>query len=182
MPFTFYQTDIPGLRYLVPRLFSDDRGSFMETYKESDFIEAGIPERFVQDNYSRSYKGAMRGLHFQRPPHAQAKLVRCARGRLWDVVVDLRRDSPTYKRWHGVELSEENRVMFFIPAGFAHGFVALEDGTELQYKCSAEYDARSDGGVRWDDPDLAIDWPIKDVIVSPKDAALPYLKDIQNPF
>ena len=182
MPFDFYTTDLPGLLYCIPALFSDDRGSFMETYKESDFIEAGIPERFVQDNYSRSNEGALRGLHFQRPPHAQAKLVRCARGRLWDVVVDLRRDSPTYKRWHGVELSEENRVMFFIPAGFAPGFVALEDGTELQYKCSAEYNAQSDGGVRWDDPDLAIDWPIKDVIVSPKDAALPYIKDIQNPF
>ncbi len=182
MPFNNEKTTLQGLLILTPRLFPDDRGFFMETYKESDFIEAGISERFVQDNHSRSSKGTLRGLHFQRPPFAQAKLVRCTRGRLWDVAVDLRPSSPTYKQWHGVELSEENRVMFFIPAGFAHGFVALEDGTELQYKCSAEYNARSDGGVRWDDPELAIDWPIKEVLVSPKDAALPYLKDIQNPF
>lgn len=182
MPFDFKKTTIQDLCVITPHLFPDDRGFFMETYKESDFIEAGISERFVQDNHSRSSKSTLRGLHFQRPPFAQAKLVRCTRGRLWDVAVDLRPSSPTYKQWHGVELSEENRVMFFIPAGFAHGFVALEDGAELQYKCSAEYNAQSDGGVRWDDPDLAIDWPIKDVLVSPKDAALPYLKDIQNPF
>lgn len=182
MPFVFEQTSIDGLLIITSRLFPDDRGFFMETYKESDFIKAGINERFVQDNHSRSSKGTLRGLHFQRPPFAQAKLVRCTRGRLWDVAIDLRPSSPTYKQWHGVELSEENRVMFFIPAGFAHGFVALEDGTELQYKCSAEYNAQSDGGVRWDDPELAIDWPIKDVLVSLKDAALPYLKDIQNPF
>lgn len=182
MPFEISRLPIPGLSILTPRLFPDDRGFFMETYKESDFVKAGIAERFVQDNHSRSSKGTLRGLHFQRPPYAQAKLVCCTRGRLWDVAVDLRKDSPTFKQWHGVELSEENRVMFFIPAGFAHGFVALEDGTELQYKCSAEYNAQSDGGVRWDDPDLAIDWPIKDVLVSPKDAALPYLKDLQNPF
>ena len=104
--------------------------------------------------------------------------MRATRGRLWDVAIDLRLGSATYGRWHGVELSEENHLMFYIPAGFAHGFVALEDGTELQYKCSAEYNAASDGGVRWDDPDLAIEWPIKDVLVSPKDAALPYLKEL----
>lgn len=182
MPFSITSSSITGLCVITPRLFPDDRGFFMETYKESDFIKAGINERFVQDNHSRSSKGTLRGLHFQRPPFAQAKLVRCTRGRLWDVAVDLRPSSPTYKQWHGVELSEENRVMFFIPAGFAHGFVALEDGTELQYKCSAEYNAQSDGGVRWDDPELAIAWPITDVLVSAKDAALPYLKDIANPF
>ncbi len=182
MPFVFTNTKIQGLSIITPRLFPDERGFFMETYKESDFIKADINENFVQDNHSRSSKRTLRGLHFQRPPYAQAKLVRCTRGRLWDVAIDLRPSSPTYKQWHGVELSEENRVMFFIPAGFAHGFVALEDGTELQYKCSAEYNAESDGGVRWDDPELAIAWPIKDVLVSPKDAALPYLRDIQNPF
>jgi len=182
MPFVFEQIKIDSFLIITPRLFPDDRGFFMETYKESDFIKAGISERFVQDNHSRSSKGTLRGLHFQRPPYAQAKLVRCTRGRLWDVAVDLRPSSPTYKQWHGVELSEENHVMFFIPAGFAHGFVALEDGTELQYKCSAEYNAQSDGGVRWDDPELAIAWPITDVLVSAKDAALPYLKDIANPF
>lgn len=182
MPCTFIRQELDGLVIVSPRIFPDDRGFFMETYKESEFGLNGIDVAFAQDNHSRSSKGTLRGLHFQRPPYAQAKLVRCTRGRLWDVAVDLRQSSPNYKHWHGVELSEENRVMFFIPAGFAHGFVALEDGTEIQYKCSAEYNAQSDGGIRWDDPDLAIDWPIKDVLVSAKDAALPHLKDIQNPF
>jgi len=178
MPFSFSETELPGLVIVTPRVFPDDRGFFIETYKESDFRKAGIAERFVQDNHSRSSKGTLRGLHFQRSPYAQGKLVRASRGRLWDVAVDLRPDSPTYRRWLGVELSEDNRVMFYIPAGFAHGFVALEDGTELQYKCTAEYDAASDGGVRWDDPELAIRWPITDVLVSAKDAALPYLKEL----
>jgi dTDP-4-dehydrorhamnose 3,5-epimerase len=182
MPFIFSNMPIEGLVVVAPRLFPDDRGFFMETFKESDFLKAGINARFVQDNHSRSSKGTLRGLHFQKPPHAQAKLVRCIRGRLWDVAVDLRSGSPTYKKWHGVELSEESRAMFFIPAGFAHGFVALEDGTELQYKCSAEYNSQSDGGIRWDDPDLGVEWPLKDVLVSSKDAGLPRFKDINPPF
>jgi len=178
MPFTFSDTSIQGLIVITPRLFADDRGFFIETYKESDFIKAGINERFVQDNHSRSSKSTLRGLHFQRNPHAQGKLVRATRGRLWDVAVDLRPGSTTFKQWHGVELSEENRIMFYIPAGFAHGFVALEDDTELQYKCTAEYNQASGGGGRWDDPELAINWPATDVLVSAKDAALPYLKEL----
>lgn len=179
MPFTFSQTHIDGLVVVTPRVFPDERGFFMEAYKESDFAKAGIPERFVQDNHSRSSKGTLRGLHFQKAPHAQGKLVRVSRGSAWDVAVDLRSGSPTYGTWLGIVLSEQNRSMFYIPAGFAHGFVALEDDTELQYKCTAEYNAQSDGGIRWDDPELAIEWPLDEILVSPKDAGLPYLKDIQ---
>ncbi len=178
MPFTFTETELEGLLVITPRVFEDERGYFMETYKESDFQKAGIRERFVQDNHSRSSRGTLRGLHFQRAPHAQAKLVRVTRGSLWDVAVDLRPVSKTYGRWVGTEISETNRKMIFIPVGFAHGFVALEDGTELQYKCSAEYNAQADGGVRWDDPELAIEWPLRDVLVSVKDAALPPLKEL----
>jgi len=178
MPFGFSATSIEGLMVVTPRVYSDERGFFIETYKESDFLKAGITGRFVQDNHSRSSRGTLRGLHFQRAPHAQGKLVRVTRGRLWDVAVDLRPGSPTYGKWHGIELSADNRTMFYIPAGFAHGFVALEDCTELQYKCTAEYNAASDGGVRWDDPELAIAWPVTDVLVSAKDAALPYLKEL----
>jgi len=178
VPFAFAATPIKGLLVVTPRVFPDERGFFIETFKESDFRKAGIDERFVQDNHSRSSRGTLRGLHFQRAPYAQGKLVRATRGRLWDVAVDLRPGSPTFKQWHGVELSEENRIMFYIPAGFAHGFVALEDNTELQYKCTSEYNQASDGGVRWDDPELAIAWPVADVLVSAKDAALPYLKEL----
>lgn len=178
MPFTFEQTPIDGLLIIRPRMFPDDRGFFMESYKASDFAAAGIHEDFVQDNHSRSSRGVLRGLHFQRAPHAQAKLVRVTSGLVWDVAVDLREGSATYGRWFGLELSAENRAMLFLPRGFAHGFVSLADGTELLYKCGTEYHKESDGGVRWDDPDLAIVWPVDDVHLSAKDAALPWLKDL----
>lgn len=178
MPFTFEQTPIDGLLIIRPRMFPDDRGFFMESFKASDFAAAGIHEVFVQDNHSRSSRGVLRGLHFQRAPHAQAKLVRVTSGLVWDVAVDLREGSATYGRWFGLELSAENRTMLFLPRGFAHGFVSLADGTELLYKCGTEYHKESDGGVRWDDPELAIVWPIDDVHLSDKDAALPRLKDL----
>ena len=178
MPFTFTDGEISGLIIVEPRVFPDDRGFFFESYKQSDFVESGITGPFVQDNHSRSSKGVLRGLHFQHAPHAQGKLVRVTRGRLWDVAVDIRKGSPTFGKWQAVELTEENRLMFYIAPGFAHGFVALEDGTELQYKCTAEYNSRADAGIRWDDPDIGIDWPITDVLVSPKDAKLPFLKDL----
>ncbi len=178
MPFTFTDGDIPGLIIVEPRVFPDDRGFFMESHKQSDFTAAGIPGPFVQDNHSSSSRGVLRGLHFQTEPHAQGKLVRVTRGKLWDVAVDIRNGSPTFGKWQGIELSEANRRMFYIPPGFAHGFVALEDGTELQYKCTAEYNAQADGGIRWDDSEIAIEWPLKDVLVSAKDAELPYLKDL----
>lgn len=178
MPFNFKPGALPGLVIIEPRLFPDERGFFLESYKESEFARAGITACFVQDNHSRSSRGVLRGLHFQRSPHAQAKLVRVTRGVAWDVAVDLREGSPTFGNWAAVELSEANRMMYYIPAGFAHGFVSLADGTELLYKCDAEYDASSDGGLRWNDPDIAIDWPVKEVLVSPKDAALPMLKNL----
>jgi dTDP-4-dehydrorhamnose 3,5-epimerase len=180
MPFTFTSCPIEGLFIVEPRVFFDERGFFMESYKESDFTLAGIQGPFVQDNHSRSSRGTLRGLHFQRPPYAQGKLVRVTRGAVWDVAVDLRPGSETFGKWFGIELSEANKKLFWIPAGFAHGFVALVDNTELQYKCTAEYHAASDGGVRWDDPDISIPWPDLGLsyIISEKDRKLPFLKDI----
>ena len=158
MPFSFFSGELPGLVIIEPRVFPDDRGFFLETFKESDFTPAGISGPFVQDNHSRSSRGVLRGLHFQKEPHAQGKLVRVSRGVAWDVAVDLRNSSPAYGRWTALEL--------------------LEDDTELQYKCTAEYNGDADAGIRWDDPDIAIDWPFTDVIVSEKDMSLPYLKDL----
>lgn len=163
MPFSFREASLPGILIVEPRLFPDERGSFMESYKASDFDRAGIAGPFVQDNHSISSRGTVRGLHFQRGAAAQGKLVRVIRGRAWDVAVDLRRSSPTFGKWYGLELSAENRLQFWIPEGFAHGFVALEEGTELQYKCTAEYAPMAEGGIRWDDPTLGIHWPLDGV-------------------
>jgi len=181
MPFTFTKAPIEGLVIIEPRAFPDERGFFMESYKQSDFEKAGILGPFVQDNHSRSKRGVLRGLHFQRPPYAQGKLVRVSRGRAWDVAVALRTGAPPVGKYFALELSESNRLMFWIPAGFAHGFLALEDDTELQYKCTAEYNAASDGGLRWNDPDIAIAWPDIGIppLVSAKDAALPTLREVR---
>lgn len=173
MPFAFREGPLAGLVIVEPRLFPDSRGAFMESYKASDFAKAGIATVFAQDNHSISSRGTVRGLHFQRPPFAQGKLVRVTRGRVWDVAVDLRKGSASFGTWYGLELSAENRLEFWIPVGFAHGFVALEDGSELQYKCTAEYAPASEGGIRWDDPALAIEWPMGGAAVSEKDAILP---------
>jgi len=180
MPFNFTSCDIEGLVIIEPRLFADERGFFMETYKKSDFEKAGITVDFAQENHSLSRRGTLRGLHFQRPPHAQGKLIRVVRGRVWDVAVDLRASSKTCGGCFGVELSEANRRMLWIPRGFAHGFLALEESTELQYLCSGEYDAASDAGLRWNDPDLQVTWPDLGFppLVSAKDAALPYFRDL----
>jgi dTDP-4-dehydrorhamnose 3,5-epimerase len=178
MPFTFEKTPISGLVVVHPRVFPDGRGFFVETYKESDFVKNGIAASFKQDNHSCSAKGVLRGLHFQKGAHAQGKLVRVIAGKVWDVAVDLRPDSPTFKQWFGVELSAENKTLFYIPPGFAHGFVTLEDNTEFMYKCTEEYCKESEESVRWDDPDIAVEWPITDVQVSEKDAANPLLRDI----
>lgn len=161
-----------------PKVYADGRGFFLESYKESEFAAAGIDERFVQDNHSLSRKNVLRGLHFQRVPKAQGKLVRVIKGTVWDVAVDIRKDSPTFKRWHGVELSAENGLMLYIPPGFAHGFVALTDETHLMYKCTEEYDVALDTGIRWNDPDLAVDWPAKEPVLSLKDEELPMLKEV----
>jgi dTDP-4-dehydrorhamnose 3,5-epimerase len=150
----------------------------METYKESEFKANGINVSFKQDNHSCSSKGVLRGLHLQKGRHAQGKLIRVISGSVWDVAVDCRPDSPTFLKWHGIALSAENKTMFYIPPGFAHGFVTLEDATQFLYKCTEEYNKESDSGVKWDDPRIAIEWPVKDVLVSEKDAHLPGVKDI----
>ena len=179
MPFQIRTTPIDGLLVIEPKVFADERGFFMESFKASDFAAFGITQDFVQDNHSKSRKGVIRGLHFQRAPYAQGKLVRVTRGRAWDVAVDLRKGSPTFGTWCAVELSADNHLLFWIPEGFAHGFLALEDDTELLYKCTAEYNPTSDGGVRWNDPDIAVAWPQIGVspLLSTKDAVLPLLKD-----
>jgi len=180
MPFEFETTPIEGVMIIHPRKFPDDRGYFMETYKRSDFVKAGIAEDFYQDNHSYSSKGILRGLHFQSEPHAQGKLVRAIEGRVWDVAVDLRPDSPTYMKWYGIELDSKEGTMFYIPPGFGHGFVVLSDTAHFLYKCTKEYNPSADGGVRWDDPELNIQWPLTDVSVSEKDEKLPLLKDIEE--
>lgn len=182
MPFTFLSTDLPGVVLVEPRRFDDDRGWFAETYKHSAFVEAGIELPFVQDNHSCSAAGTVRGLHYQLDPHAQGKLVRVVRGRVWDVAVDIRRSSPTYGRWLGYELDEESGRMLYVPPGFAHGFIALLDETHLVYKCTAEYHSASERSIRYDDPDLNIDWPRvagREHSLSGKDVDAPGLADAE---
>ena len=179
------KTSLPGVLVLAPRRFGDERGFFSESWNRRTLHEAGLdlPE-FVQDNHSLSSAcDTLRGMHFQAPPHAQGKLVRCGRGRLFDVAVDLRRGSPTFGRWAGAELSAENGQQLFIPAGFAHGFVTREPDTEIVYKCSDYYAPECDGALRWNDPDIGVDWGISEVAgISDKDAKAPFLAGFDSPF
>ena len=178
MPFIFTRLAIPDLVLIEGRKFADDWGSFTETYKQSEFHNFGITEKFVQDNYSVSKKGVVRGLHYQLNPFAQGKLVQVLSGKVWDVAVDIRKDSETFGQWVGVELTGDDSKLFYIPPGFAHGFIALEDNTQFMYKCTAEYNKESEGGIVWDDETLAIAWPkIENILVSEKDAILPRLND-----
>ena len=179
MPFRFYQTDLPEVLLIEPRVFEDERGFFLESYKATDFEAAGITAPFVQDNHSSSRKGVLRGIHYQLPPYAQGKLVRTVVGRAFDVAVDLRKSSRTFGDWVGLELSAENNRMLYIPPGFGHGFLSLEEETHFVYKCTAEYDRESERGVKWDDPELAIEWPEPRPSVSPKDAVLPLLSEAE---
>jgi len=179
MPFEFEHTPLPGVVLVKPRRFPDDRGWFQEDFKASDFRQAGLPTEFLQDNLSFSSQGTLRGLHYQKGVHAQGKLVQVLAGAVWDVAVDLRRDSATFGHWFGVELSVENATMFYIPPGFGHGFVTLADDTLFSYKCTVEYNKSAEGGVAWNDPDLAIAWPLTDVRISPKDALLPRLAEAE---
>ena len=178
------KTPIEGLLVIEPRIFADARGWFLETYNEQRYREAGIDATFVQDNQSCSSYGVVRGLHFQRPPFTQAKLVCCTQGRVLDVAVDLRKNSATYGQWYAVELTEENRRQFFIPRGFAHGFSVLSEKAVFTYKCDNLYHPEADGGILLSDPDLAIDWQIPEElrILSDKDRRHPLLKDLDNPF
>ena len=170
------ETSLPGVLLIEPAVLGDARGFFMETYHAERFREAGIDAAFVQDNHSRSARGVLRGLHYQEP-NAQGKLVRCPRGALFDVAVDVRVGSPHFGRWCGVELSEENKKILWIPAGFAHGFCALTDDAELVYKCTEFYDPQSERCIAWNDPDIGIRWPVKDPQLSKRDAAAPRLKE-----
>ncbi|MDE5662957.1 MAG: dTDP-4-dehydrorhamnose 3,5-epimerase [Muribaculaceae bacterium] len=179
------KTELDGVLILQPRIFNDSRGYFFESYNKRAFHEAvGRNVDFVQDNESASTRGVMRGLHFQRPPHAQAKLVRCVRGRVLDVAVDIRKGSPTYGCHVAVELSEENHRQFFIPRGFAHGFAVLSDEAVFQYKCDNYYAPEADGGISIVDPELQIDWqiPLEEAILSEKDTRHPLLRDFDSPF
>jgi dTDP-4-dehydrorhamnose 3,5-epimerase len=182
MPFSFEHLRIPEVIKISPVTFPDERGFFMELYKHSEFSKAGIRSPFVQDNCSKSRKGVLRGMHYQLNPMAQGKLVRCPVGKIFDVAVDIRKGSPTYGQWVGVELTEDENVLLFIPPGFAHGFVALTDGAEVVYKCTAEYSSQHDRGVVWNDPFLKIRWPCENPIVSSKDQKHPFLKDADNDF
>lgn len=170
---------------ITPPRFTDERGWFQETYNQRRAAELGIDVEFVQDNHSLSRPaGTLRGLHFQTPPHGQAKLIRCMRGRILDVTVDVRRGSPTYARWVSVELSAENGAQLFVPVGFAHGFVTLEPDCEVAYKVSDFYAPECDGGIRFDDPDIRLSWPFPadELVLSHKDRALPLLSEFESPF
>lgn len=173
------ETEIPGPKIIEPRVFGDARGFFMETWSEAAFREAGLDLNWVQDNHSHSQKGVLRGLHFQNPG-PQGKLVRVSRGAVFDVAVDLRKSSPHFGKWTGVELSAENQRMFWVPEGFAHGFLTLSDDTDFLYKCTAPYAPQSEHTLAWDDPDVGIEWPVKGLhpIISEKDAVGLALGDV----
>lgn len=180
--FTFNETKIKGVYIIDVKTYGDNRGYFMETYKESDFKEAGLRYNFVQDNQSSSRKGVLRGLHFQKK-YPQAKLVRVLKGEVFDVAVDLRKDSPTYGQWVSAVLSEENKRQFMIPRGFAHGFVVMSDYAEFAYKCDELYHPEDEGGIMWNDPAIGIDWPdVGEIILSEKDKTHPSLADSKIEF
>ena len=176
------KTNIDGLIIIEPEIVKDDRGSFFESWNVKNFQEIGIENHFVQDNQSTSLKGVLRGLHFQTPPYAQAKLVRVVRGSVLDVAVDLRSNSSTYGKHYSIVLSDKNFKSFYIPKGFAHGFVSLEDNTIFSYKCSDIYDKESEGCLLWNDQDLGIDWNINNPIISQKDMQGLYFKDFKSKF
>jgi dTDP-4-dehydrorhamnose 3,5-epimerase len=178
MGFTFIPLDLQEVLVVEPDTYQDDRGFFRETFKASAFRSGGVGDAFVQANVSRSSAGVLRGLHFQRPPAGVAKLVSVAQGRIFDVAADVREDSPTLGRWVGAELSAADGRSLFVPEGFAHGFLALEDDTVVTYLMTGEFSPEHDTGVRWDDPDLGIDWPLAAPILSEKDRALPTLRQI----
>lgn len=173
------KTSIEGVVILEPRIFADDRGYFFESFSQKVFDELVRPIRFVQDNESKSKYGVLRGLHFQKGEHAQSKLVRVVKGKVWDVAVDIRRGSPTFGKYVSVELSQENKRQFFIPRGFAHGFAVLSQEAVFQYKCDHYYAPESEGAIAWNDPDIGIDWPVaaSDILLSEKDKKHPRLAD-----
>ena len=179
MPFEFKMLEIPDVILIEPKVFEDERGFFLETYKKEDFDEkAGIKGEFIQDNHSKSKYGVLRGLHFQKEPYAQAKIVRCIRGEIYDVAVDLRKNLPTFGKYTGVILSEYNRYQLYIPKGFAHGFLVLSDAAEVIYKVDNVYASDYETGLIWNDPDVNIPWPNDNPILSQKDQKLPTLREL----
>ena len=173
------------VKLIRPKRLGDDRGWFAETYNNEKYGALGLTVTFIQDNHAQSrHPWVLRGLHFQRPPHGQDKLVRCVRGRIWDVACDVRRGSPTYGKWVSAELTAENGCQIFVPVGFLHGYLTLEPDTEVEYKVTQLYAPQSDGGVAWNDPDLAVDWPLRGnaPVLSDKDGRLPTLAEFDSPF
>ena len=182
MPFTFKRLSIPDVILVEPSSFSDDRGFFFESFKESDFFSNGIDKNFVQDNFSHSVNGVIRGLHFQKAPKAQAKLVTALKGKIFDVAVDIRKNSPTYGKWVSETLSGDNHNLLYVPEGFAHGFCVISDEADVLYKVSNEYSQEHERSIIWNDPKLDIQWPIKKPIISNKDNKLSLLENLDNDF
>jgi dTDP-4-dehydrorhamnose 3,5-epimerase len=178
LPFTFAKSSIDGVYLISPKVYGDERGFFMEAYAKGAFESVGLRGDMVQQNHSRSVKGVLRGLHFQTKPFAQAKLVRCTRGEILDVAVDLRRESPTLGKWIAVSISEFNKNMHYVPRGFAHGFLTISDIAEVQYSVDNEYAPTQEGGVAWNDPQLAIKWPVTNPILSERDKKWPRFRDL----
>jgi dTDP-4-dehydrorhamnose 3,5-epimerase len=173
------ETELEGVVLLEPEVYGDERGFLLESFSAAEWAELGVEAQFVQDNHSRSRKGILRGLHFQTEP-GQAKLVRCARGRIWDVAVDLRRDSPTYRQWEGHELDDVAHRQLFVPVGFAHGFCVLSDEADVNYKVSSYYDPATEAGIAWNDPAVAVEWPISDPQLSERDKNTPPLAEVAD--
>ena len=180
MPFEFKRLEIIDVILIKPKVFGDERGFFMETYKKGDFEEVGIKGEFIQDNHSRSKYGVLRGLHFQKEPYAQAKIIRCVRGVIYDVVVDLRSGSQTFGKYVGVNLSEDNKYQLYIPRGYAHGFLVLSENAEVVYKVDNVYAPDYEGGLVWNDPYVDIQWPNDNPILSEKDKRWPTLKELSR--
>tara|TARA_B100000929_G_scaffold250043_1_gene209532 strand:- start:69 stop:611 length:543 start_codon:yes stop_codon:yes gene_type:complete len=180
MPFSFKRLSMPDIILVDPQSFPDDRGFFFESFKESEFLSGGIDKKFVQDNFSHSIRGVIRGLHFQKTPKAQAKLVSVLKGEIFDVAVDTRKNSPTYGKWVSEILSENNHKLLYIPEGFAHGFCVLSEEADVLYKVSNEYSPEHEDGIIWNDPKLNIDWPISKPIVSSNDSKLPLFENLEN--
>lgn len=181
MPFEFENTEIKDVIIVKPKVFGDERGFFLETYKKEDFEKAGILDDFIQDNHSKSTFGVLRGLHYQKEPNVQSKIVRCTKGKIFDVAVDIRKNSPTFLKWVKVELSEDNKYQLYLPKGFAHGFVALSDVVEVMYKVSGKYSPMDEGGIKWNDPDIGVDWGIDfEPILSEKDKNSKSIKEIDK--
>lgn len=181
MPFIFEKTEIEGVILIKPKIFGDERGFFLETFKKKDFVNAGINEDFIQDNHSKSSYGVLRGLHYQKKPNVQAKLVRCTRGKILDVAVDIRPSSPSFLKWVKRELTEENKYQLFIPKGFAHGFAAMSDIVEVMYKVSGDYSPKDENSILWSDSDINIDWGIDfEPLLSEKDKTAKSIKELTN--